>query len=131
MFEGEMPGGDKIIPPTKENTITPEKEPKYPSLEEIKNQIKQFSGEQELEVVRTKEDKKGIFLHEEIYVDENGDTTLYTYGRIEPHLQEDGVTVIIATLEAAYFNGKLEDNDYFDGNGLSDYTESGEWQLNE
>lgn len=130
MFKGEMPGGDKIIPPTQENITTPEKEPKYPSLEEIKNQIKQFSGEEKLEVVRTKEDEKGIFLHEEIYEDENGDTTLYTYGRIEPHLQKDGVTIIIATLESAYFNGKLEDDDCFDGKGLADYAESGEWQLN-
>ena len=130
MFKGEMPGGDKIIPPTKENIATPEKEPRYPSLEEIKNQIKQFSGEQELKVVRTKEDEKGIFLHEEISVNENGDTTLYTYGRIEPHLQADGITTIIATLEAAYFNGKLEDDDCFDGKGLADYAESGEWQLN-
>lgn len=126
----EVPGGDKIIPLIKENITTPEKEPKYPSLEEIRNQIKQFSGEQKLEVIRTKEDEKGIFLHEEIYVDENGDTTLYTYGRIEPHLQSDGVTIIIATLEAAYFNGKLEDDDCFDGKGLADYTEIGEWQLN-
>jgi hypothetical protein len=134
----EIPGGGEPIKKPesiseaieKENTTTPEKEPRYPSLEEIKNQMKQFSGEQEFEVVRTKEDEKGIFLHEEIYVNENGDTTLYTYGRIKPHLQSDGVTIIIATLEVAYFNGKLEDGDCSGGNGLSDYTESGEWQLN-
>lgn len=107
-----------------------EKEPRYPQLEEIRNQIRRFSGEQELEVVRTKEDEKGILLHEEIYVNEKGDTTLYTYGRIKPHLQEDGVTIVIATLEAAYFDGKHQDGYCSGGNGLADYTESGEWKLN-
>jgi hypothetical protein len=130
MFKGEIPDGNKIVPPTKENIATPEKEPKFPQLEEIRNKMRQFSGEQKLEVVRTKEDEKGISLHEEIYIDKNGDTTLYTYARIKPHLQSDGVTFIIATLETAYFNGKHQDGDCFDGKGLADYTESGEWQLN-
>lgn len=130
MSKWDMP---PVVKPKKEPELAREaieKELRYPQLEEIRNQIRRFSGGQKLEVVRTKEDEKGIFLHEEIYVDEKGDTTLYTYSRIEPHLQSDGFTIIIATLEVSYFNGKLESGDCFNGNGLADYTESGEWQLN-
>lgn len=110
-----------------ENLIaTPEKEPRFPSLEEIKNQIERLSGRENIEVVRTCEDEKGIYLHEAIFVDEKGNSTLYSYSRVGSYKETKSVST---SIDEAYFEGKLEDGNFISGRVLAEYDEvSGEWK---
>lgn len=103
-----------------------EKEPRYPSLEEIKNQIERLSGRENLEVIRTVEDEKGIYFHEATYVDERGNTELYAYSRKGRYEEVKNNSTFI---DVTYFKGKLKDGECESGKILSDYDElSGEWK---
>ena len=103
---------------TESPAATKEKESHIHSLEEIKNQLERFSGRENIVVVRTLEDEKGIYLHEVIFTDEEGNDTLYFYSRTS-----------CTSVNVAYFKGKLENDDYISGETLSDYNEvSGEWK---
>jgi hypothetical protein len=107
-----------------ENPII-EKEPKLPSLEEIKAKIESIVGKEKLTVRRVLEDAKGVYLYEVVAIDPDGNATEYAYARkgIYPEIQTAS-----SVINVAYFNGARENNDAYCGWSLSDYNEeTGEW----
>jgi hypothetical protein len=108
-----------------DSTPTTEKEPRFPSLEEIRSQIERLSGQENPETLRTLEDENGIYLHEVVTVDEKGDASIVSY-RWAGIYQE---TKTAATLiDVAYFLGSVDDDMCVGGKTLSHYDESsGEW----
>ncbi|MEI9966864.1 MAG: hypothetical protein WDN67_04545 [Candidatus Moraniibacteriota bacterium] len=109
-----------------ENPTSPaEKEPHFPSLEEIKSEIERLTGNENPEPLRSLEDEKGIYLYEVVTFDEQGDGSVYSYRRSGNYAEtKTSVTVI----EVAHFIGKPEEGMFVGGNTLSNYDEEvGEW----
>ncbi len=99
-----------------------EKEPRFPSLEEIKAQIEKCCVEGKLEFVRILEDERGVSLYEAVAVDEKGDAYLYTY-------QKAGERAKITEIRVSKFIGSLEDGECVGGENLATYNEAtGEWR---
>lgn len=106
-------------------TPAAEKEPKYPSLEEIKSQIERLSGQENLEVIRMIEDEEGVYLYEAATVDELGDASVFSYRRSGNYTETKAVNTVI---DVAYYMGSLEEDIIFSGKTLSDYDEiTGRW----
>lgn len=107
-------------------TPAPEKEPHFPSLEEIKIQIERLSKQEKLEVVRTLEDGKGIYLHEAVIKDEKGDSSLYSYRRSGNYPETKAATTVI---DVTYFVGPILAGEMcIGGDTLSNYDDAtGEW----
>ncbi len=128
--------------------LTPvsEQEPRFLSLEEIKAKIetlipkknqdlvfdlkedgtvidkdRNLPTKERLEVLRTLEDKDGIYLHEVVFIDETGDTTLYSYRRAGNYAELRAANTVI---DAAYYMGSLKDDVCIGGDTLSNYDES-------
>ena len=78
-----------------------------------------------LETLRTLEDKDGIYLHEVVFIDETGDTTLYSYRRAGDYAELRAANTVI---DAAYYMGAMKDDICIGGDTLSNYDEStGQW----
>jgi hypothetical protein len=106
-------------------TPATEKEPHFPSLDEVKAKIEKLCGKENPEVVRTLEDEKGVYLHEVVTIDEAGDASLYSYRR-SGNYQETKTSV--THIDVAYFAGPVENGMCVGGDTLSNYDEnSGEW----
>ncbi len=106
-------------------TPTAEKEPRFPSSEEIKAKIEKLCGQENPEVIRTLEDEKGVYLHEVVIIDGKGDTSLFSYRRSGNFLETKAAHTEI---NVAYFLGPITDGMCVGGDTLSDYDEnSGEW----
>lgn len=107
-------------------TPTQEKEPRPLSLEEIKVQIERLSKQEKLEVVRTLEDGKGIYLHEAVVKDEKGDSSLYSYRRSGNYPETKAATTVI---DVTYFVGPILAGEMcIGGDTLSNYDETtGKW----
>ncbi|MBP9697964.1 MAG: hypothetical protein KBD65_02130 [Candidatus Moranbacteria bacterium] len=133
-------------------TFTPvtEKGPKFPSLEEIKAKIealipKKDQGvvlnleedgtvtdknenlptKERREVLRTLEDKDGVYLYETVVIDEAGDAALYSYRRAGNYSELRAANTVI---DITYFEGSVESGMPVGGHTLSNYDEaSGEW----
>lgn len=102
-------------------TPAAEKEPRYPSLEEIKSQIERLSGQENLEVIRMIEDEKGIYLYEATAVDEFGDASVFSYRRSGNYTESKAANTVI---DVTYYMGSLEEDTAFSGATLSDYDET-------
>lgn len=96
-------------------TPTPEKGPHIHSLEEIKAQIERLCGKENLEVVRTLADGKGVYLHEVVTVDDKGDASLFSYRRSGNHPETKAAITVV---DVAYFVGPVDDDTCI-GGGLS------------
>ncbi|MFZ2187777.1 MAG: hypothetical protein WAV46_04100 [Candidatus Moraniibacteriota bacterium] len=106
-------------------TPATEKESHIPSLEEIKVQIERLSKQEKLEVIRTLEDEKGVYLHEVVTVDDKGDTSLFSYRRSGDYQETKTKNTLV---DVAYFVGPVKDDMCVGGDTLSNYDEnSGEW----
>lgn len=105
-------------------TPSPEKEPRFPSLEEIKTEIERLSGSENPEEIRILEDEKGIYLYETVEINEKGEGALYAYRRSEGSPESKPYSDIDVT----YFTGNIEERNFFQAKTLSEYnTETGEW----
>lgn len=102
-----------------------ENEPRLPSLAEINAQIERLCGRENQEVLRTLEDEKGVYLLDVVVVDDQGDTSLYSYRRSGNYPEtKTAVTVI----DVAYFIGAVGDGMCVGGDVLSNYDEtSAQW----
>lgn len=104
---------------------TPER---FPSLEEIRYQIKRFvekSGQKNIREERIFAEGKDIYLYELSAIDENGDAFLYLYQRKGQYPHSKAAETVI---EITYYKGTLEDNVCVGGNTLSNYDETtGKW----
>lgn len=99
-------------------TPSVEKEPRFPSLEEIVMRMKALIGDKNFKEERKKEDEKGINLYEVSVMDEKGITAVYAYRRASAN-------VPITSIDVAYCNGSLDDNDWIPGGRtLSHYDEN-------
>lgn len=101
-------------------TPTTEKEPHQPSLEAIKAQIEKLCGKENPEVLRTCEDKKGVYLHEVVVTDGKGDASLYSYRRVGNYPETKTSATLI---DVAYFEGAITDDMCVGGDTLSTYDE--------
>lgn len=102
-----------------------EKEPRLPSLTEIKAQIERLSSKENPEVIRTLEDEKGVYLHEAVVIDDKGDASLYSYRR-SGNYQETKAAVTV--VDVAYFEGAVASGMCVGGDTLSNYDEAtGQW----
>lgn len=111
--------------PKEDPTPTAEKEPRFPSLEEIRLQIERLSGQENPETLRTLEDENGIYLHEVVTVDEKGDAAIVSYRRAGIYQETKTTTTLI---DVAYFLGSIDDGICVGGKTLSHYDkDSGEW----
>lgn len=133
-------------------TFTPvtERGPQFPSLGEIKAKIetlipKKDQGvvlnleedgtvtdknenlptKERREVLRTLEDKDGVYLYETVVIDETGDAALYSYRRAGNYSELRAENTVI---DVAYYMGAVEDGMCVGGDTLSNYDEtSGKW----
>lgn len=102
-----------------------EKEPRFLSLEEAKAKIEKLCGQENPEIVRTLEDEKGVYLHEVVTVDDQGDVSLFSYRRSGNYQETKAANTLV---DVAYFIGPVEDGMCVGGDTLSNYDEnSGEW----
>lgn len=85
--------------------LTPEEEPRFPSLEEIKAQIERLSGQENPEVIRSLEDERGVYLHEVVIVDDKGNASLFSYRRSGNYQETKAATTVI---DVAYFIGSVD-----------------------
>jgi len=101
----------------------PEREPRFPSLEEIHAKLVSLCGHENPAIERTNKDEEGnILLHEMVVTDEAGNDTLYTYQRAG---ERSGAT----TISASVFLGKVADDICVDAEHLATYDEStGKWR---
>lgn len=107
-------------------TPTEEKEPRYPTAEEIRNKLESLCKYENPETVRIREDEKGVYLHEMKAFDEKGDAYLYLYRRTGNFAE---VKAAKTTIEVYYFSGSLEDDMCVGGDTLATYDEtSGLWR---
>lgn len=106
-----------------------EREPRFLSLEEIIAKIETFSGKENVEILRTLEDEKGVYLHEVVSVDQEGDASVFTYRRAGKYAEslEARNTVI----DVAYYSGLEEEGILLGAATLLDYDERfGQWTEN-
>ena len=102
-----------------------EKAPRFPSFEEIEAKIELLSGQENPEKIRTLVDEKGVYLHEVVIDDDNGNTSLFSYRRSDNHQETKKSAAII---DVTYFDGPIEDGVYKGGATLSHYDAiSGTW----
>jgi hypothetical protein len=113
-FENQMPAA--------------EKEPRFPSLEEVRYQIKRMTerfGHKNAKEERIFAEGKEVHLYELSAVDEKGDAYLYLYQRKGEYEHSKAAATVI---EVTYYMGRLEDGMCVGGDILSHYDESsGEW----
>ena len=102
-------------------TPAQEKEPHFPTLEEIKSKIEKLCGQENPEVIRTLEDEKGVYLHDVVTVDGKGDASLFTYRRSGNFPETKAA---MTQVDVAYFVGPIEDGMCVGGNVLSEYDEA-------
>ncbi len=120
---GEATDGSNIENPTP----TTEKEPHFPSLEEVVAQMKTLIGQEDFKEERRKESEDGIQLYE-ISVLEQGKegmiTCVYTYRKA------DGERIHTTSIGVAYCDGSPDDNDWLPGGyTISNYDEmTGRWR---
>lgn len=108
-----------------ENPASAEKEPRFPSPEQVRSEIERLSGQENLEELRTLDDEKGLYLYEAVAVDGNGEGKLYSYTRAGNYSETKSIETII---DLAYFRGDLEDGEFIGGRILSKYDEeTGGW----
>ncbi|MEK9151508.1 MAG: hypothetical protein AAB547_02655 [Patescibacteria group bacterium] len=115
-----------------ENPTPPaEKEPRAPSLEEIRYQVKRFiekSGQKnpkEQRIFAEGSEGKNVYFYEISTTDDKGDAYLYSYKRAGtyPHSSADATVI-----EVAYYIGSLDSGIPVGGDILSSYDEaSGKW----
>ncbi len=109
-------------------TPTTEKEPHFPSLEEIRYQINRFVekfNQKNAREIRILAQGKDIYHYELSTTDEKGDDYLYLYKRKGQYPDSQALTT---TIEVVYYLGNLQTNTAVGGDTLSDYDEnSGEW----
>ena len=121
--EDDMQNPDREVSPL---TSQESKDTQYPSSEAIKTQLERLSGKENLQIVRTLEDEKGIYLHEVISVDKEGDTELYSYRRSGIYKATQALTT---SIDVEYFEGGLEDGMPIGGKTLSEYDKDlGKWR---
>jgi len=104
-----------------------EREPRFPSLEEVIAQMKILIGQEDLKEERRKEGEDGVQLYEVSLIENlNGHeiTSVYTYRKA------DGNRVLVTSIDVAYCNGSPDDNDWLPGGyTISEYDElTGEWR---
>lgn len=104
-------------------TPNAEREPHFPTLEEIQSKLQELMGRSDYKKEREAEDEGGIKLYEVTIVGEDGVTSLYSYRKA------DGVRVPTTIIEVAYCNGSPDDNDFLPGGyNVSVYDEvTGRW----
>jgi hypothetical protein len=100
-----------------------EREPHFPSLEEIQSEMRRLMGRSDYKEGHKAEDEVGIKLYEVSIVGEDGVTCLYTYRKA------DGKHAQVTRIEVAYCNGSPNDNDFLPGGyNVSVYDEvAGRW----
>jgi hypothetical protein len=117
-------------------TPTPEKEPRWLSLEEIKSELSRLRAKESFkavsEVERTKENEKGVQLYEVVATDEKGDTAIYIYQKMGYVSSDLGISkraeARSTVITVAYFKGDPANTDYQGGWQLSDYDDTtGKW----
>ncbi len=89
------------------------------------DQDKNLPTRERLETLRTLEDKNGVYLHETVFIDESGDTTLYSYRRAGDYAELRAANTVF---DAAYYMGAMKDDICVGGDTLSNYDEhTGKW----
>ena len=110
-------GFEDLTPPTAEG------EPRFPTLEEIRYQIKRFverSGQKNIREERIFAEGKDVYFYELSATDENGDAYLYLYKRKGEY---EHASAAMTVLEVTYYMGRLEDGMCVGGDTLSNYDE--------
>lgn len=109
-------------------TPSAEQEPRIPSLEEIRYQIKRFiekSGQKNIREERIFAEGKDVYFYEVSATDENGDAYLYQYTRKGKFEHSSASATVV---EVAYYTGRLEDGMCVGGSTASHYDEqTGTW----
>jgi len=99
----------------------PEREPRIPSLEEIRYQVKRFvekSGQKNMREERTFAEGANVYLYEVSATDDNGDAYLYLYKQQGEH---EHASATVTVIEVTYYMGRLEDGMCVGGDTLSNY----------
>lgn len=104
-------------------TPNAEREPHFPTLEEIQLEMQRLINRSDYKEGRKAEDEGDIKLYEVTVVGEDGITCLYTYRKA------DGKHAQVTRIEVAYCNGSPDDNDFLPGGyNVSVYDEiAGRW----
>jgi hypothetical protein len=106
-------------------TPAAEKEPRILSLAEIKAKIESLCGQENPQILRTLEDEKGVYLHEVVTTDDQGDASVFSYRRAGDTQESKVANTLV---DVAYFVGPLEDDMPMGGTTLSNYDEiTGKW----
>jgi hypothetical protein len=88
---------------------SPEKEPRFPSLEEVQKLMTILLGEGKYKEERKIEKDNQAQIYEVSTVGEDGITAVYTYRKA------DGVRIMTTSIDVAYCNGSPDDNDWLGG----------------
>lgn len=105
-----------------------EKEPRIPTLEELRYKVKGFiekSGQKDMKEERIFAEGPNVYFYEVSATDDNGDAYLYQYTR-KGQFEHSSATATV--IEVAYYTGRLEDGMCTGGSTASNYDEtSGQW----
>lgn len=113
-------------------TPAPEKEPRFPSLEEIRYQIQLFvekAGLKNSRELRILAQGKDIYHYELVATDDQGDDFVYMYKKRGAYPDSQA---LVTRLEVTYYIGSVQTNMACGGENLADYDETtGNWILTE
>ncbi len=93
----------------REQVPTPEREPHFPTFENINEQLKRLTGRDTFKEERRVNEGETVKLYEVSFVGEDGITCLYTYRKA------DGIKIPETGIDVAYCNGSPDDNDFLPG----------------
>ncbi|MFZ3031629.1 MAG: hypothetical protein WA082_01190 [Candidatus Moraniibacteriota bacterium] len=109
-------------------TPTPEKEPRIPTLEELRYKVKGFierTGQKNMKEERIFAEGKDVYFYEVSATDEQGDAYLYQYTRKGEFEHAKASATVV---EVGYYIGRLEDGMCVGGSTASNYDDaSGQW----
>lgn len=109
-------------------TPSAEKEPRIPTLEELRYKVKGFierAGQQNMKEERIFAEGKDVYFYEVSAIDEKGDAYLYQYTRKGKFEHSSASATVV---EVAYYEGRLEDGMCVGGSTVSNYDETtGQW----